>query len=517
MTDLAATHLSTVSDRNLYSILDRSFIRAGDKPAIMGPDGAVRLTYTDLRAEVARYANALEVLGVAPGDRVTVQTEKSVAAIALYLATLKCGAVYQPLNTAYTLPELDYFVGDAAPALIVCDPARHGDMRKLADREGVRAVASLAADGGGTLADLAARLEPEHMTVKRADEDLAALLYTSGTTGRSKGAMLTHRNLASNALALTELWEFGPDDCLIHALPIYHVHGLFVALHTVLLAGARMIWFEKFDTKAVAEALPRATVLMGVPTFYTRLLGAPELTAASCRHMRLFISGSAPLLAETHRQFHERSGHMVLERYGMTETGMITSNPYHGDRRAGTVGFALPDVKVRVADAAGRELPRGEPGVIEVRGPNIFKGYWRNPAKTSEEIRPDGFFITGDVATMDDEGRVTISGRAKDLIITGGFNVYPREVEEVLDALPGVGESAAIGVPHPDFGEAVIAVVTAAHTLPDERELIASMSQRLAKFKLPKRIFQVDELPRNAMGKVQKAELRKTYAKTFEA
>jgi malonyl-CoA/methylmalonyl-CoA synthetase len=515
MTDLPGNQISTVSNRNLYSRLDASFARGGDHPAFIGSDLKPRLTYAELRDGVARYANALAILGVSPGDRVTVQTEKSLSAVILYLATLKAGAVYQPLNTAYTLAEVEYFVDDAAPSLIVCDPSRHADMRKLADSKGVRAVTTLDDTGAGALADLAARMTCEHETVARSDDDLAALLYTSGTTGRSKGAMLTHRNLASNAETLRDIWAFTANDILIHALPIYHVHGLFVALNTIFLSGGTLLWLDKFDARIILDSLPHATALMGVPTFYTRLLGLAELDAAACSRMRLFISGSAPLLAETHRQFRERTGHAILERYGMTETGMITSNPYEGERIPGTVGYALPAVDVRIADAEGRELPRGEPGVIEVRGPNVFKGYWRNPQKSAEEIRKDGFFITGDVAIMDGDGRVTISGRAKDLIITGGFNVYPREVEDVIDSLPGVSESAAIGVPHPDFGEAVVAVIATAGALPGERELIALMAERLAKFKLPKRVFAVRELPRNAMGKVQKAELRKTYAKTF--
>jgi len=515
MTDAGAHNLSTVSERNLYALLNRAFERVADRPVFVAPKGEPMLLYGELRDRVARYANALEVLGVVPGDRVTVQTEKSIEAVALYLATLKCGAVYQPLNTAYTLAEVEYFLTDAEPRVIVCDPSRQAAMRELADRLRLGAVIAMGSDGSGPLPDLAQRMSGVHATQTRTDDDLAALLYTSGTTGRSKGAMITHRNLASNAQTLKDYWAFSDDDVLIHALPIYHVHGLFVALHAAFLAGASLLWFDKFDACAVFNALGRATVLMGVPTFYTRLLAMPELNDVTCSPMRLFISGSAPLLPETHRLFRDRTGHAILERYGMTETGMITSNPYRGERMAGSVGFALPGVEVRIADDRGSELPRGKPGVIEVRGPNVFKGYWRNPEKTAQEIRADGFFMTGDVATMDEDGRVSISGRARDLIITGGFNVYPREVEEVLDSLPGVGESAAIGVPHSDFGEAVIAVVTAAGELPDERQMIASLAERLAKFKLPKRIFRVDELPRNAMGKVQKALLRKTYARTF--
>jgi malonyl-CoA/methylmalonyl-CoA synthetase len=352
-------------------------------------------------------------------------------------------------------------------------------------------------------------MDARHDTVERSSDDLAGLLYTSGTTGRSKGAMITHGNLASNAATLVKLWQFSPQDVLLHALPVFHVHGLYVALNTCLLAQSELLWFEKFDAGAVCAALPRATAMMGVPTFYTRLLALPEFDQAACRAMRLFISGSAPLLAETHVAFEARTGQRILERYGMTETGMIASNPYAGERRAGTVGFALPDVSVRLAG--------GNPGVIEVKGPNVFKGYWRMPEKTAEEFTADGYFITGDVAAMDGESRVTIVGRAKDLIISGGFNVYPKEIEEAIDALPGVLESAVIGVPHPDFGEGVVAVVAAREGLMPERDMIAALAEKLARFKVPKRVFAVAELPRNTMGKVQKAELRKQHQNLFQS
>jgi malonyl-CoA/methylmalonyl-CoA synthetase len=417
---------------------------------------------------------------------------------------MKAGAVYQPLNTAYTAAEVSYFVEDAEPKLIVCDPTRQKDMRALADRLKVFAVTNLDAQGEGSLAAMAATMDDRHETVERASGDLAGLLYTSGTTGRSKGAMITHGNLTSNAETLVGLWRISAADRLLHALPIFHVHGLYVALNTAFLAASEIVWFDRFDAKAMIAAMPDATLMMGVPTFYTRLLSEVSFTRQAAENMRLFISGSAPLLAETHTAFSARSGHAILERYGMTETGMITSNPYDGERLPGTVGFALPGVDVRI---------RGDqPGVLEVKGPNVFKGYWRMPEKTAEEFTPDHYFVTGDVGTIGADGRVTIVGRAKDLIISGGFNVYPKEIEDVLDSLPGVAESAVIGVPHPDFGESAVAVVTARGPLPPETEMIAILSKSLARFKVPRRIFVVDELPRNAMGKVQKAELRKRYA-----
>jgi malonyl-CoA/methylmalonyl-CoA synthetase len=493
---------------NLYARFERVFEANAERVAIRTPDGTV-LTFGDLARDASRYANALNALGVEPGDRVTVQVEKSIANVLLYLAVMKAGAVYQPLNTAYTAAEVSYFVEDSQPKLIVCDPVRQAEMRALGDRLGVFAVVSLDAHGDGSLATMVAAMDDRHETVARVEDDLAGLLYTSGTTGRSKGAMITHGNLASNAETLVDLWRITSRDTLLHALPIFHVHGLYVALNTAFFSAASMLWFNRFDVKEMVAAMPDATLMMGVPTFYTRLLAEPSFAKDSARNMRLFISGSAPLLAETHTEFSTRTGHAILERYGMTETGMITSNPYDGARVPGTVGFALPGVSVRI---------RGEqPGVLEVKGPNVFKGYWRMPEKTREDFTADHWFITGDVGTIDGDGRVTIVGRAKDVIITGGFNVYPKEIEEVLDALPEIGESAVIGVAHPDFGEGVVAVVTARQTLPSEAEIIATLSASLAKFKVPKRIFTVDELPRNTMGKVQKAELRKRYAATFTA
>jgi malonyl-CoA/methylmalonyl-CoA synthetase len=496
---------------NLYSVVAAA-APAPSSPFLRTPDGSA-MSYGQMADGAGRYANALAALGVRPGDRVAVQVEKSPQAVLLYLATLRAGAVYLPLNTAYTLAELEYFVGDAGPKLVVCDPAARDGLAAMAAALGVAAVETLGADGRGSLADRAQASLAAFDDVPRAAGDLAAILYTSGTTGRSKGAMLTHANLASNAAVLKRAWRFAADDVLLHALPVFHIHGLFVALNTVLLAGASMIFLPKFDLDAVIGALPGATVMMGVPTFYVRLLQDPRLDRALVRNVRLFVSGSAPLLAETHRQWAARTGHAILERYGMTETGMNTSNPYDGARVAGTVGPPLPGVELRIADPeTGRELPPGEIGMIEVRGPNVFKGYWRMPDKTAAEFRPDGFFVTGDLGVVDDAGYVSIVGRGKDLIITGGFNVYPKEVEDEIDALPGVAESAVIGLPHGDFGEAVTAVVACTPGAQlTEAEVLAALAVRLAAFKRPKRVLFVDDLPRNAMGKVQKAALRDAY------
>lgn len=476
-----------------------------------------QVTYGDMLAATGRLANMLVLRGVEPGDRVAVQVEKSTQALLLYLAALRVGAVYLPLNTAYTLAELDYFVGDAKPAMIVCDPGKRSGVAELAARHGVRSVDTLDANGDGSLTEAAKSAPFDFADVPREEEDLAAILYTSGTTGRSKGAMLSHRNLASNALTLVDYWRFTGRDVLLHALPIYHTHGLFVATNTILLAAASMIFLPRFDADEIIRLLPRATAMMGVPTFYTRLLQHPMLTRDLCAHMRLFISGSAPLLSETHRDFAKRTGHAILERYGMTETNMNTSNPYDGERIAGTVGFPLPGVALRIANAeTAGVLPQGEIGVIEVKGPNVFSGYWRMPEKTKSEFRPDGFFITGDVGKIDERGYVHIVGRAKDLIITGGFNVYPKEVEVEIDALPGVVESAVVGVPHADFGEGVTAVVVKAKGADvTEASVLAALSGNLAKFKLPKRVIFLDDLPRNAMGKVQKNVLRERYADLY--
>ncbi len=498
---------------NLFDLI-RERAGAPNQLALETSD-ATALTYSALIERSGRAANALVPLGVQPGDRVAVQVDKSTDMIVLALACLRAGAALLPLNTAYTLAELEYFLGDAEPALTICRPESLSAVRALAETLGLSAVESLGAARDGTFAARIAAAPAEFATVPRAANDLAAILYTSGTTGRSKGAMLTHGNLSSNALTLVECWRFTPADRLIHALPVFHTHGLFVAVNVALLSGATMIFMNRFDPDAVIAAMPGATSFMGVPTFYTRLLDHPGLTREACANMRLFVSGSAPLLAETHAAWRERTGFAILERYGMTETNMIASNPYDGERRAGTVGFPLPGVSVRISDG-GAPLPDGEIGVIEVKGPNVFRGYWRMPDKTAQEFRPDGFFITGDLGRVDSDGYIHIVGRAKDLVISGGFNVYPKEVEDEIDAIDGVMESAVIGVPHPDFGEGVTAVVVprpgAGVT---EDEVLSALGGRLAKFKAPKRVFIVDSLPRNAMGKVQKAALREAYKDVY--
>jgi malonyl-CoA/methylmalonyl-CoA synthetase len=504
----------TIMNANLFT---RLFDGLDDpaRLAIETIDGQ-RISYADLIARAGQMANVLVERGVKPGDRVAAQTEKSVPGLVLYLATVRAGAVYLPLNTAYTLNELEYFITDAEPSLVVCDPSRADGIGAIAAKVGAK-VETLGADGKGSLTDAAAKASPAFTTVARANDDLAAILYTSGTTGRSKGAMLTHDNLASNSLTLVDYWGFTDKDVLIHALPIYHTHGLFVASNVTLFARAAMIFLPKFDPEAIIKLMARATVLMGVPTFYTRLLQSPALSKETTKHMRLFVSGSAPLLADTHREWAARTGHAVLERYGMTETNMNTSNPYNGDRVPGAVGHALPGVAVRVTDPeTGKELPRDTVGMIEVKGSNVFKGYWRMPEKTKAEFRDDGFFITGDLGKIDGHGYVHILGRGKDLVISGGFNVYPKEIESEIDAMPGVIESAVIGVPHADFGEGVTAVVVCDKGAPvDEPTVLKALDGRLAKFKMPKRVIVVDELPRNAMGKVQKNILRDTYAKIY--
>lgn len=468
-------------------------------------------SYADMVAVSARFANALVALGVKPGDRVAVQVEKSIEALMLYLGTVRAGAIFLPLNTAYTPAEIEYFLGDAEPAVFICDPGKAEALKPFADKAGAK-LETLGV-GTGSLLEKANAASAEFADVARGADDLAAILYTSGTTGRSKGAMLSHDNLASNALALVDYWRFGKADVLLHALPIFHTHGLFVATNVILFAGAAMILLPKFDPEQVFKYLPKATSMMGVPTFYVRLLQDQRLSKEAVKHMRLFVSGSAPLLAETHREWRERTGHAILERYGMTETNMNTSNPYDGDRVAGTVGFPLPGVSARVTDPeTGKELARDEIGMIEVKGPNVFKGYWRNPEKTKAEFRADGFFITGDLGKIDPAGYVHIVGRGKDLIITGGYNVYPKEVEAEIDEMPGVIESAVIGCPHPDFGEGVTAVVVAKPGADISAAGIArALEQRLAKFKQPKQVFVVADLPRNTMGKVQKNLLREQY------
>jgi malonyl-CoA/methylmalonyl-CoA synthetase len=463
---------------------------------------------------LARQAHALRALGARKGDRIAAQLAKTPEALALYGAAVALGAVFLPLNPAYTADEVSYFLGDATPRVFLCDPARQAALGPVAARHGA-ALMTLDAAGGGTLTDAAA-VQPDRIDpVPCGDDDLAALLYTSGTTGRSKGAMLTQRNLLSNAEALAQLWRFTKDDVLLHALPIFHTHGLFVASNVSLLTGGAMIFLPGFDADIVLRLLPRATTMMGVPTFYTRLLSDPRLGRDLVGHIRLFVSGSAPLLAETHQAFEARTGQRILERYGMTETNMNTSNPHDGDRRAGTVGFPLPGVELRLT-RDGAEVAAGDIGQIEVRGPNVFKGYWQMPEKTAEELRPDGFFQTGDLGRLDADGYLQIVGRQKDLIISGGFNIYPKEVELLLDDVPGVQESAVIGLPHPDFGEAVFAVLVAEPgVVLDANAVLSDIRDRLARFKQPKAAVVVADLPRNTMGKVQKNVLRQTYAGWF--
>lgn len=501
---------AALAEGNLAELLAARCV--GNPAPFLTCDDGRKFSFAAFHRLAGQLARRLVEAGARPGDRIAVQVEKSVEAVVLFWACARAGLVFLPLNSAYTPGEVSYFLGDAEPAIFITAPQWQAGMANAA---GVRSILTLDDAGGGSLtAGLGPEIAADHPS---SWDGIAAILYTSGTTGRSKGAMLSHGNLASNALALVDAWRFDASDVLIHALPVHHTHGLFTATNTLLLSGGQMLFRRKFSADDVMEFMARATSMMGVPTFYTRLLQHPDLTRQTTAHMRLFISGSAPLLAGTHEEFKTRTGHAILERYGMTETSMNTSNPYEGERRAGTVGFPLPHIKVRIADpASGRPLLPGADGMIEIRGPNLFKGYWRNPEKTAEEMRADGYFITGDLGHFDGDGYLVISGRARDMIISGGFNVYPKEVESVIDGRPGVAESAVIGLPHEDFGEAVTAVVASAHGI-DERALIAALRHELAAFKVPKRVIVVSELPRNAMGKVQKAELRRRYAGLYSA
>lgn len=497
---------------NLYDLFASRFPQNRNQPCLRLDNGHA-WSYADLDAVSARYAHALTALDCVPGDRVAVHVEKSPDALALSLACLRAGLVYLPLNPTYQREELSYFIGDAEPKVFVCPSEKMALLQDIAPTS--VAVHTLDEDGNGTLTELAHQQAETFSTVARSPDDLAAILYTSGTTGRSKGAMLSHRNLAANGLTLVEHWGFRTDDVLLHMLPIFHVHGLFVATHCVLLSGASMHFTTKFDPKQALTLLPASTVFMGVPTYYTRLLSEPSFTAESCRSIRLFVSGSAPLLPETFAEFRHRSGQSILERYGMTETGMNTSNPLVGERIPGTVGPALPGVSLRVVDDEGCALPHEMPGHLQVKGDNVFAGYWRRPEKTKEEFTVDGYFKTGDIAEILDNGYVQLVGRAKDLIITGGLNVYPKEIEELIDSMPGVAESAVIGIPHPDFGDAVTAIVVpiSKDVVLDTSSLIDELKARLARFKIPKSVYIVDELPRNAMGKVQKNVLRERYSR----
>ncbi|MFY0989790.1 malonate--CoA ligase [Halomonas sp. C05BenzN] len=504
-------------NHNLFETFAARMRQRGGSDFITTREGS-GYTYEQALTASARLAGALTALGVTPGDRVAVQVDKSPEAILLYLACLRIGGVYLPLNTGYTGDEIRYFLSDAEPALFVCRPANVEAARTIAAECGCPAVETLGTAADGSLMAAAEGAAPRDDIVERDDDDLAAILYTSGTTGRSKGAMLTHRNLGSNAGALVQAWHFTENDRLIHALPIFHTHGLFVACNVTLMAGSSMLFLPKFDADVIFEEMPRGTVMMGVPTFYTRLVADERLTPEVTANMRLFVSGSAPLTAETHREFEQKTGHAILERYGMTETNMNTSNPYDGERRAGTVGMPLPGVEIRITDRETHEpVSPGEIGMLEVRGPNVFIGYWRMPEKTREELLEDGFFITGDLAMVDERGYVHIVGRDKDLVISGGYNVYPKEVEQVIDELDGVLESAVIGLPHPDFGEGVTAVVVPQPGADlDEAQVLAFLQGKLAKYKQPKRVFFADTLPRNTMGKVQKNQLRQQYQETYQ-
>ena len=513
-----------MNNNNLFAVLRAAFPAELDRTAIETADGEgapLYYTWADIERATAMLANLLVSLDLPPGTRVAVQAEKSVEALLLYLAVLRAGCVYVPLNTAYQAAEIEYFIANAEPGVVVCASRNFGWVSQLAFKAGTRNVFTLDDDRSGSLLDRAAQMSDRHEVAPCQRDDLAAIVYTSGTTGRSKGAMLTHHNLASNARVLHEHWGWRGDDVLIHALPIFHVHGLFVASHGALLAGAKTIWFGKFDPRKVIARLPEATVFMGVPTLYVRMLAEPSLGREACARMRLFISGSAPLLIETFDAWTARTGHTILERYGMSETIMLTSNPYdaaQGVRRGGTVGLPLPGVGLRIRDDKGRPLRSGEIGHIEVKGPNVFKGYWRMPQKTADEFTTDLWFKTGDVGQQADDGVVTIVGRSKDLIISGGYNVYPAEIEGYINNLPGVAESAVIGVPHADFGEAVVAVVVPkADAALDGAALTGALKHTIAGFKVPKAVFIEAELPRNAMGKVQKTLLREQHKALFAA
>nr|WP_315230276.1 malonyl-CoA synthase [uncultured Albidiferax sp.] len=505
-----------MTQHNLFAALRAAFPADLDTMAVE-TDNGLHYSWRDLDRSTAMLANLLASLGLPAGARIAVQVDKSVEAMLLYLATLRAGYVFLPLNTAYQADEIRYFIGNAEPAVVVCSAPNFGWVSKIAFMAGTEYVFTLNSDRTGSLLDRAAHHSDQHTVEQKNADDLAAILYTSGTTGRSKGAMLSHGNLLSNAATLKDYWGWQPSDVLIHALPIFHVHGLFVAIHGALLSGCKMLWCAKFDARKIVEWLPRATVFMGVPTLYVRLLQEPGLTPEAARHMRLFIAGSAPLLIDTFKEWQTRTGHTILERYGMSETAMLTSNPYRpedGARLGGTVGFPLPGVQLRVVDDTNQPLPTGEIGGIQVRGPNVFQGYWRMPEKTAEEFTPDGFFKTGDVGKVDALGYVHIVGRSKDLIISGGYNVYPAEIEAAINELPGVAESAVVGVPHADFGEVGVALVIAqAGAVLDPAQMLATLKARMAHFKVPKHCFVLPELPRNAMGKVQKNILRTQYTK----
>lgn len=498
---------------NLYHLLASRFPRDSSQTAMEVPGGTT-LTYRDLDELSSAYTGVLKHADVQPGDRVAVRLHKSPEAVALYLACLRAGAIYLPMNPAYTEAEVAYLLEDAGPRVFVCDPGEEGNLGALAAQKGCAFVLTLDQVGNGSLVEQSGKVEPAKEIAERGAEDIAAILYTSGTTGKPKGAMLSHGNLASNGLTLHKAWGFVPGDVLLHALPIFHVHGLFIATHCALLNGSKMIFLPSFDAETVVGLLQSASVFMGVPTYYTRLLANERFGRDVAGHMRLFVSGSAPLMEDTFWEFERRTGLRILERYGMTETGMNTSNPYEGERIPGSVGPPLPGVEVRVRSEAGDLLSDGEIGVLEVRGPNVFKGYWRNPEKTAEEFQDDGFFVTGDLSRIEPNGYVSIVGRSKDLIISGGLNVYPKEIETALLELDGISDAAVFGIPHTDFGEAVMAAVIA-DTGKTEADIKGALKGSLANFKMPKKVLFLDEIPRNTMGKVQKNKLRETYKDYF--
>ena len=501
-------------NKNLYTYFEQKFLRYSNRSFLVSDHRTLR--YDEIHNETGRYVSMFTEMQINKGDRIVVQVEKSIEAVLLYLACLRYGAIYIPLNPAYTKEEVEYFLQDSDPTLFVCIPERESSMRALATEIGIPNLISLGQNVDGSIFDKLMNLESSQHVANCSEDDLAAILYTSGTTGRSKGAMLTHHNLLSNALILLDYWCWDEEDVLLHALPIFHVHGLFVALHCALLNSSKVIFLDRFDTKRIIKELPNSTVMMGVPTFYVRLLRDNEFNKEKCSNMRLFISGSAPLLPETFYSFESLTGKKILERYGMTETGMLTSNPYNGDRIAGTVGYLLPTVKGRISNQNGQPVSDEEIGILEVKGPNIFTGYWGMPEKTASEFRSDGYFVTGDMASIDNTGRISIVGREKDLVISGGYNVYPKEIESILDEISGVNESCVIGLTHVDFGEAVTAlIVEEKHSKTSEKEIFKNLKDKLAKYKHPKAIIFIDELPRNTMGKVQKNVLRLKYKEYY--
>ena len=496
---------------NLYTSYKEGF-KNNLEGQFLYDDKGLNVTYRELDSETAKLANGLKELGLSEGDRVTVQVDKCIEMVYLYLACVRSNIIFHPLNPAYKEKELSYFLDDAKPSLFISNEETISSISDLSLEHSIDHLFVLNNDGSGNFSDISTS-EDNYITVACSDDDIAALLYSSGTTGKPKGIMLSHGNISSNAESLVKAWGFQESDCLLHALPIYHVHGLFVALGCVFMTGSKLKWLESFDADVVLKSIPECTVMMGVPTYYTRLLKRDLLDSKLTEGIRLFISGSAPLLEETFNEFNQRTNHQILERYGMTETNMNTSNPLKGDRKPGTVGLPLEDVKVRVVDEENNVLSQGEIGNLQIKGPNVFKGYWEMPEKTKEDFSKDGFFNTGDKGLIDEGGYVSIIGRSKDMIISGGLNVYPKEIESLIDKIEGVLESAVIGLSDEDLGEKVVAVIVSeeSKTL-DEKKVISEIKDQLAGFKAPKEVKFIDQLPRNAMGKVQKNILRETFS-----